>query len=222
MADEYVRWVENHRDDYDAVLHRVQRTQDVFLGGEDAAARSLLQMAYTFAVLSIQTQVDRTETAFTAYYAGEATLPEAAGQTVYHNQKTGWLSEGYVTTDWSALLDDARGAVVEGDRQAVLTRLTELTGLSYRKAGFTAALCGVHELMCIDTNVAQFAGIDRDREFTGADDYVAACDTVVERADGPLESPFLVQWAIFDYQRGEHVTHLPFYREVLPQNHLEP
>jgi hypothetical protein len=222
MTDEYARWVDNHRADYNAVLHRVQRTRDVFLRGENAAARSLLEMAYTFAVLSIQTQVDRTETAFTAYYAGDATLPQAAEQTVYHNQKTGWLAEGYVTTDWPALVGDLRDAVADGDRRTVLTRLTELTGLSYRKAGFTAALCGAHELMCIDTNVARFANIDRKREVTDADDYIAACDAVGKTAGGPLEAPFLVQWSVFDYQRGEHVTHLPFYREVLPQNHLEP
>jgi hypothetical protein len=33
--------------------------------------------------------------------------------------------------------------------------------------------------------------------------------------ENPWISNFIIQWAIYDFERGEHARHMPFYRSVL-------
>jgi hypothetical protein len=74
--------------------------------------------------------------------------------------------------------------------------------------------------MCIDSNVARHAGLedteDNSLTFNSADDYLAKCEEIRHSivGDNPWIPPFIVQWAIYDAERGEHARHMVYFNEV--------
>jgi len=88
-------------------------------------------------------------------------------------------------------------------------------GVSYTKWSFTLAMCGVHEVACFDTNVRSFFGLE-DRFRGGAGDYMDMINMLQNETDISAE-PFIIQWAVYDYQRGEHARHMPFFRNIALQ-----
>jgi len=77
------------------------------------------------------------------------------------------------------------------------------------------AMCGVTELACFDTNVRQFFGLDK-RSRGSAADYLDMIDMLEKKTDISAE-PFIIQWAVYDYERGEHARHMPFFRNIAMQ-----
>jgi hypothetical protein len=94
-----------------------------------------------------------------------------------------------------------------------------LVGVSYRKAGFMLAMAGLHEYMCIDSNVARATGVEVEdsNDFSSASHYMDVCSEIYREVVGNnyLVPLFVVQWAIYDFERGEHARHMPYFREVL-------
>jgi hypothetical protein len=63
--------------------------------------------------------------------------------------------------------------------------------------------------------VRQFFGLDK-RSRGSAADYFDMIDMLEKKTDISAE-PFIIQWAIYDYERGEHARHMPFFRNIAMQ-----
>lgn len=212
------RWIDGHREDYAHVQRRLDATRNVVLHGREDRAAAIVERAYTFAVFSIQTPLDRHERAFTEYYTGEKDLEAAVTSTVYGGTKIPWLEKTFESTDWTEVVRMIRLSVANGDYAPLLDYIDdELTGVSYVKGAFVLAMSGLTEYLCIDSNVANYAGLDVSTgdalTFTDGEDYMATCRDVIGGLDVDMR-PFVVQWAIFDSERGEHARHGAFYREI--------
>lgn len=215
-------WIRNHYADYVSALRRVEKTRTLLLSASPETAGEILKKAYVFAVLSIRTGLERHQKAFTQWTSGMS-LREAARETVYPNQKADWMIETIEDINWVYF----GKAIQRHFREERHIKLLEavvgsLKGVSHRKGGFTMGMSGGYEFICIDSNVAQFAGLDEENgnalEFSSAEDYVSQCEKIVANIPNDLNlPPFLLQWSLYDYMRGEHARHMPFYREVLPE-----
>jgi len=177
----------------------------------------MLQKSYVNAVLSIRTGKDRHESAFIGYCNHGLSLKEAALETVYGGNKKNWLRRTFDNVDWELLVHAIRYHTSENDYDQLLDVIVDnLIGVSYRKGSFMLAMIGLHEYMCIDSNVGNYADIGDWERWSSASDYMADCQEIYESVGNPLIPPFIIQWAIYDYERGEHARHMPFYTEVLP------
>jgi len=212
-------WILNRKEDYFAVWDRLSYCRNILLNGRIDAAVRMLKRSYTFAVMSIQTSKDRHEDAFVSHYSGKLRRKEAYLQTVYGGQKFNWDRKTFKNVNWSLLVLAIRKHV-ENNRFDVLLDVIvdQLTGVSHRKGAFMLSMIGITEYMCIDSNVAQFADIDTQREYNSSGDYLSDCKQIVKAIDMPHMPNFIIQWAIYDVQRGEHSRHMAFYREVLYTN----
>ena len=212
------RWIDSHREDYAHVKRRLDATRNVVLHGRADRATAIVKRAYTFAVFSIQTPLDRHERAFTEYYTGAADLEDACSTTVYGGHKVNWISKTFDTTNWGDVVGMIRSYVATDNYAALLDFIDdELTGVSYVKGAFMLAMSGLTEYLCIDSNVANYAGLDVSTgnalTFTSGKDYMSTCDDVISGLDVDM-APFVIQWAIYDSERGEHARHGAFYREI--------
>jgi hypothetical protein len=215
-------WMSDHHPDYVQSLTRAEKTRTLLLSGTVEKAEEILRNGYVFAVFSIQTGLERHERSFTEWASG-SDLGKAAAGTVYGNQKTEWITNGFENTEWDLLAEAVRCHAREGRFEELLEVVVdELKGVSYRKASFMLAMSGLYEYICVDSNVANFAGLEESTgnalNFTSSKDYFETCEEIIGEIPNPLGMPpFLIQWAIYDYQREEHARHTAFYREVLPE-----
>lgn len=205
-------WYQDHSSDYEQVLSRLADVRAVTLTGDLADAAQNLERAYVFAVLSIRTAKDRHERAFTRLYAGDASVREAAEDTVYGSQKADWLEAGLADTDWRNVALAVRAHVRAGRWEDLLEICQDITGVSYRKWAFTLAMAGVWEMACVDSNVGAYLGVG-ERDADDADGYADVIARIRDSVSADVP-PFLAQYAIYDYQRGEHSPHMAFFREV--------
>lgn len=208
MAQSLTWWYEYHREDYQSVMDRLKACRNVMLRGRMDAATRMLRLSCINAVLSIQTQRERHERAFTAYATGTR-LDRAAQDTVYGVQKSQWLEQSLATFDFEECVSRLR---TDGHWAALGYLVDNFKGLSHVKGGFTLAMIGVWELACPDTRCRQF--LDIEERVRTRDDYQQALQEIDNSldADVPL---FIKQWAVYDYQAEEHARHMPFYTEVL-------
>jgi len=223
MSDSNLQeWVVSHNSDYGRVRDRLEAVRNVVLRGRLDAAAKVLERSYMFAVLSIQTERDRHERAFVAHYAGELSRKEACLETVYGGNKKSWVAKTFDSVDWETLVLAVRSHVRAGRYGALLDAVDDnLTGVAHRKGAFMLAMCGLYEFMCIDSNVARYGGFEESANggslsFSDAQAYFEACEEIQTKAGIGGLPPFLVQWAIYDFERGEHARHMAYFREVLP------
>lgn len=210
------RWIVDRNQDYGSVRSRLEYCRNILLYGRIDSAADMLRKSYLNAVMSIQTDKDRHERAFTAYHTGSMDLKEAFLETVYGGQKHGWVIETLSDIDFKTVIRAIRAHHRNGSYTDMLQAIVDnFKGLSHRKASFTLAMIGMHEFMCIDSNVGRFASIDANRSYNNAHEYMNDCEQIYKSVGNSYLPPFIVQWAIYDYERGEHARHMAFYREVL-------
>jgi hypothetical protein len=222
QSQEVQDWLVSHNSDYAAVRGRLEAVRNVVLRGRLESAAKVLEKSYVNAVLSIRTDKDRHEKAFVAYYSGGISLKEAALKTVYGGNKKNWLRRTFDSVDWKNVAMAVRAHMERGRHADLLEAITDnLVGVSHRKGSFMLAMSGLYEFMCVDSNVANFAGLEESEDnsltFKNAREYMDVCDTIRESVVGknPWVPPFIVQWAIYDAMRGEHSRHMVFFNEVL-------
>jgi len=210
-------WIENHNTDYANVRDRLEACRNVMLHGRIECAATMLETSYVNATMSIQTDKDRHEDAFVAHFSGGLNLKDAYLQTVYGGQKYDWALKTLANVDFETMVRELRKHVSHGRYGEYLDMLTdELTGVSYVKGAFTLAMVGIYEYACIDSNVRNAIGRDERKRYDrngGGSEYMSDVRKIFDL--NPYFPPFLVQWAIYDSERGEHARHMVFYREVL-------
>jgi len=91
--------------------------------------------------------------------------------------------------------------------------LETFKGVGPAKAPFVLAMLGFTEKMCIDTNMVNAFGLDGHPSTVVVERYESICETLRDKMPTmkELTSPFLFQWTVFDYQRGEVSHHDVFY-----------
>lgn len=210
-------WYANH--DYDAVEENLGAVREVTLNGDLYEASQNIRKAYYFAVLSIRTTKDIHENAFDLWDGGmdlEDAMLEA-GVNFYKN-KCEWIGRTEDSTDWEDVAQTVRTNLDDGDLVDLMNMCRDLTGVHYAKWGFSLAMSGVWEVVCIDSNVKNHFGIDGRldmRSEGGMEIYLDMIEQVKSRVKA-IVPPFIAQWIIYDMERGEHARHRSYFRSAFP------
>lgn len=217
-----------HRTFYDHIEARLEATHEAFRDADRDRRHDMLCKAVAFAGISAQTAVSKHERGYcNAIELGDGYAllgPEAieaglleAGVNYYKN-KASYIWYNAHEADVGRALD-AYEAHLDGDEGA-LDRMhravaDEMMGVGLRKAGFALALAVSPQKMCIDTHVAQCAGIEPEDVYEGVvvERYEAQCEQV--RAQWPTLDdeldPFMVQWVVFDAHLEALTPHDPWF-----------
>jgi thermostable 8-oxoguanine DNA glycosylase len=217
MSKELKQWIVKHNSDYAKVRERLEYVRNIVLNGRIDAAADILERSYMFGVLSIQTQKDRHESAFVAHYSGNVSRKEAALQTVYGGNKKRWIAKTFENVNWELLAIAVRYHHKNDNYSKLLdVVVNNVTGVSHRKGSFMLAMCGLHEYMCIDSNVGNYGNIDPNDEYYSSESYFDTCKDICDSVGINYLPAFILQWAIYDFERGEHSRHMTYFNEILP------
>ena len=203
-----VDWFETRHDEYSLTSRRLFNTKLKFLTADTKDAVRMLDMSYSNAVISQQCSVEKHEAGW-VHWCQTGDIPEYV---VYSNQKTDWLKATNVLHKYNVVRMLQSDASRQGIDKAHRYLHDNFVGLGLMKAAFTLAMLGFTSRMCIDTNVAQVTGIET-RGLKKFDSYIDACDEVCQEYDMGLP-PFITQWVLFDFNRGNHSTHEVWFRQM--------
>jgi len=203
---------EQNRDVYDHISEQVQQTTGYFAQADRPEQRLLLNQAVTFALISAQTSVPIHEKGYlNALEASDFNELEDglldAGVNYYRN-KAKYIFHNMTEPDYEMVLDLYDDGRINEMHRAIAD---EFKGVSIRKAAYAMAKVVTTDKMCIDTHVAQRAGIEPDEIYNGVvvDKYEAQCDEVIDNWPELREDlgQFMFQWVVFDSNRDEVTTH---------------
>lgn len=198
-------WHNRHALEYAMTEKRLADTKAKFMSTTFDEARDMFVKSYVYAVISQQSPVDIYEPAYVNWLNGME-MATAFQPVTYNNQKIGWISDGVAAAETIDLCVSMlrRGKVNDFIDHAV----EHVKGLGYAKAPFVSAMLGFTEAACADTNVSQVLGIGK---VTTRQDY----DMFRQELDNrlPIEKAlFVKQWIAFDFKRGYHETHKPWFQ----------
>jgi len=207
-----VNHYEQNRDVYDHISEQVQQTTDYFAQADRPEQRLLLNQAVTFALISAQTSVPIHEKGY--LNALEASDFEEIEQGLldagvnYYRNKAKYIFYNMTEPDYEHILDLYDEGRIDEMHRAIAD---EFKGVSTRKAAYAMAKVVTTDKMCIDTHVAQRAGIEPDEIYNGVvvDKYEAQCDDIIEQWPDLRENlgQFMFQWVVFDSNRETVTTH---------------
>ena len=203
--DPITQWYNDRRLEYELTTRRLEKTRLKFMNADTNDAVRMLDMSYANAVISQQCAVNKHEAGW-VHWLNTGDIPEYV---VYSNQKTRWIN----STNHIHKLNAVSMLHSGTDLNKVHDYMAEhFTGLGLMKAAFTLAMLGFTDRMCIDTNVTQVTGIEV-RSLNKLSEYTDVCDEICEKFDMGV-SPFMTQWVLFDFNRGNHSTHEVWFREL--------
>jgi len=225
-AMEATTHTERHRTTYREIESKLSSVRETFESVDPHTGRSMLLDGLVYAIMSVQNSVEMLERAFRGY----AQIPntdksnkEALRNTMkglnYGNNKLDYIRHN-IGKMHGEIGETIRLELIEGSVWKAVELLQDhCKGVSWIKASFVPAMLGYTEVMCIDTNVAQMVDTDsvQAKGYTSADSYRTAVETVLDHYDELADdwSPFMVQWILFDANRGESVEHHDEWFEVM-------
>ena len=198
-------WYDSRRLEYELTARRLEKTRQTFMHADTDKAVRMLDMSYANAVISQQCAVNKHEAGW-IHWVNTGEIPEYV---VYSNQKTRWLNNTNHIHKINAVSMLHSGKDLDKVHEYLETHFT---GLGLMKAAFTLAMLGFTDRMCIDTNVTQVTGIEV-RSLNNLSQYLNKCEEICEKFDMGVP-PFLTQWILFDFNRGNHSTHEVWFREL--------
>lgn len=202
-------WYIRHQEDYNQVRNRLQKCRNILLHGDISSAVSLVKKGIINAIFSIRTELSQHEAAYMAWQNGDKSLAAAARDTLYGNRKAKQLQRQNLDIIARETVETVRQ---EGAWVGVRHLKDRMRGLGVRKAPFALSMCGCWELMCFDSNVSNYFNVEIDSKMS-LDKY----QELVEDACQAVEieaKPFIIQWACYDFERGEHARHIAFFNSV--------
>jgi len=199
---------------YNRIEKQLAGNQKKFKNADKATRRKMLRAAHRFAVLSIQTPVKLHEEAFKELEGMQTKKSDALQSVNYWKSKQKWINE----LDGKTEVLDAVAAELLADNidKAHKLLIDKVKGVSTVKAAFMLAMLGFTSKMCLDTNLQQVASIDDPYEGIVVDKYEKQCDTVKKQFSSLSRdlSSFMLQWVLFDYQRGTVSRHQCFFKSI--------
>lgn len=202
---------QNHEETYNKIDDKLEKVNQKFRRGTATERRSMLRTAHRFAVLSIQANVEKHEEAFKEL-EGLPAENNAVQSLNYWKQKMDWINDLDGKTH---VLDSVAEELAESNTDKAHKLLIDnVKGLGAKKAAFTIAMLGFTGKMCLDTNLQQVAEIDDVYSGVVVSKYEDQCSTVLQQFKSlrtETGNPFMTQWVLFDYQRGEISEHKCFF-----------
>jgi thermostable 8-oxoguanine DNA glycosylase len=207
----------NNQEEYQEIDTRLDETRETFLSVERSEQIRMLQKSHSFAVISVQTPVDIHEEAFMSLWENDTPIAdlESSLQSVnYKNNKANYIrhsiNNGHLWADVTCMLEN------DNIDKAHKFVLDNMKGVGPAKAPFTLAMLGFKEKACIDANIVDVMGLEEHVSTVVVEKY----DNIVEEFRNQMPtlkevtSPFLWQWVVFDWNRGEISKHKNFYKTI--------
>lgn len=209
----------NNADHYNSVRARLSATKQRFLDGDKYEQIRMLQVSHAFAALSVQTSVENHERAFRNLFADG--MPDSLNEVRDSiNMCNYWKSKAKYVWDsvqnvnkWWDVAEMLENKQVDKAHKFIID---EFLGVSTAKAPFVLSMLGFTQKMCLDTNICQIADIERPSTVV-----VERYENIVQNVRDKFQTlkeeasePFIFQWALFDYKRGNLSTHEPFFEVI--------
>lgn len=219
MTDAYQHYVD-HKEEYEEISEQLDTVRETFKEADSLTQHAMLFDSTVFAVMSVQNSVEILERCFEGYCRADS-WSEVRG--VFRGLNYGNNKYEYVNHNVGSVMeggDEIIEALCE-DRvwDAVELIVEKVKGVSWIKASFVPAMLGFKSVICIDTNVAQMVGENMEASgYTTRAEYNGAVGAVMSRfpqLNDELE-PFMVQWVLFDANRGGVERHPAWFNHVLP------
>jgi thermostable 8-oxoguanine DNA glycosylase len=197
---------------YDSISEQVEQTTSYFDSASRPEQEMLLNQAVTFALISAQTSVEIHEKGYlnaleaTDFNEIEEGLLDAGVN--YYRNKAKYIFHNMTEPDYDMVLDLYDEGRINEMHRAIAD---EFKGVSTRKAAYAMAKVVTTDKMCIDTHVAQRAGIEPDDIYNGVvvEKYEQQCDEIIEQWPDLYDDlgRFMFQWVVFDSNRETVTTH---------------
>jgi hypothetical protein len=204
----------HNRDTYEQISARLFKTRRRFLQSSRMEQIKMLQKSHSFAVISVQTPVDRHEEGFKNLWQNgnpRDNIDGALESVNYKNNKKDYILHSLDSTEtWDRVCDMLENEKVDKAHKLILD---EMKGVGPAKAPFVLSMLGFQEKMCIDTNIINAFGLDGHATTVVVDKYESLCQNLRDKMPTlrDMTTPFMFQWITFDYQRNEVSTHDVFY-----------
>jgi thermostable 8-oxoguanine DNA glycosylase len=212
---------DEHRPVYDHISEQVEQTTQAFAEAPRQEQAVMLNKAVTFALISAQTQVRNHEAGY--LNAIQATDPDEIreglldGGVNYYKNKAGYILHNISEADYDRILDHYDDGEIDAMHRAIAD---ECKGVSLRKAAFAMAKVVTTDKGCLDTHVAQQAGIEPDEIYNGVvvDKYEQQWDQIEAQWPDLSErlGRFMFQWVLFDSHMDCVTTHDVWFESMRP------
>lgn len=206
---------------YRYIGERLDQTKQSYLEADSLTRLRLLFDSTTYALLTANTPLEQADRAFEIY---RDHYPDLCREDLTHNIAEAGIgfynlkSDG-ICQNWNNmdLFRDIDNLLMTGQDDKAQSRLMEARRIGPAKSAFALAMLGWTDHACIDRHVARAVGINpKEYEKYSASEYKSLVDRVFQQIPELQDeiSPFLLQWIIFDVQRGEIETHDLFFQHV--------
>lgn len=218
---------EQNSDVYDHIADKLDTTTSYFASAPRTEQRLLLNQAVTFALISTQTAVKLHEAGYLNVLEESDRSQIADGLldagVNYYRNKAKYILHNMTEPDYERVLDLYDEGRLDEMHRAIAD---EFKGVSTRKAAYAMANVVTTEKMCIDTHVAQRAGIEPDEIYNGVvvDKYEQQCEEIVAQWPELHDDlgRFMFQWVLFDSNREEVTTHDAWFMSLPERVGIEP
>lgn len=201
--------------DYEEISERLERTRETFMQSDTSQQIRMLQKSHSFAVISVQTPVHIHEESFNKMWSENKpieNLENALERVNYRNKKAEYIRHSLTHSHlWADVVDLIEAGEIDKAHKYVLDTFK---GVGPAKAPFTFSMLGFTEKMCIDANVVRAMGLEKHVTTRVVDKYEKVCQQIRDKMPTLRDtvSPFMWQWIVFDWQRGEISKHKGFYK----------
>jgi len=209
----------NNVDHYNSVRARLSATKQRFMDSDKYEQIRMLQVSHAFAALSVQTSVENHEEAFRNLFAdgvpdSKEEVRESINMCNYWKSKARYIWDSIESVnEWWEVAEMLENREIDKAHKYIIDNFL---GVSTAKAPFVLAMLGFTQKMCLDTNICNLTGIERPSTVV-VDRYEDIVSSVREKFQTLKEEasePFIFQWALFDYKRGNLSTHEPFFTVI--------
>lgn len=208
---------------YERISESLETVRQSFLSADRFTQKVMLFDSTVYAVTSVQNDISVLRRAFRGYCNADdwEDLRSVMEGVNYGNNKFDYIRHNFDAV-FSQHGDSIIDALEDGDSwHAVELMVEHIQGVSYVKAPFVACMLGFTDLMCLDTNVEQMVPDEnvKSSDYRSVDEYRSAIKSVKEQFPDLADevSTFMLQWVVFDSNRGDGVArHEEWFEVMLP------
>lgn len=227
MVSEPKHYYNQNMETYQYINQRLSGTQKTYLESDKDTRLRLLMDSATYALITAHTPLDQADRAFEIY---RDHYPEIDVDSLgvdfkengigFYNNKARYIRHNLDHMD--TLFAEIDDNLMSGDSFKAQELLMDAHGLGPAKSAFTLSMLGWTDHVCLDTHVCQYLGLNpRDYENHEVEEYTEMAREAFEQLPSLKDeiSPFLLQWLIFDINRGEIETHDLWFTHVIEVTH---
>ena len=203
---------------YEGIEQRLSETRGRFLSSDRSDQIEMLQKSHSFAVISVQTPVHIHEEGFKNLWSSDdmskSRILEAIKSVNYNVHKSEYIIHSLENEQlWDQVCDLLENNQIDTAHRFILDNFK---GVGPVKAPFVLSMLGFVEKMCVDTNIVNAFELDGHPTTVVVDKYEEIVSNIRDKLPTlkKMTTPFMFQWIVFDYQRGEISTHDVFYQII--------